>query len=831
VHDHNEIHAAMLTIIGCFITENDPWLVALGVVICVLAASATIELLNHARKTESGWRGGWIAMAAMAGGSGIWATHFLGMLSSNSGVPVGYAVGLTLLSLSIALVLSGAGLAIAVVWPSRAAPPVGGAVVGLGIAAMHYTGMEAYAFEGHMDWDAGLVVLSVVIGAVFAASALWIGLGDRIRHRILGAALLVAAICGLHVTGMMSVSLRPDPRIVVPEAMVPPLWLAVPVALASLTILLMACTALILDIRDRQRDLYRVRLKSLANAAVEGLVILHDGRIVSANDSFAALTGVDAKALVGMNLADFLPDAATRRRLESLPDASVEGLLHRPDGTDLSVELIMRPVAYGREPHVALAVRDLTARLRAERQIQFLSGHDALTGLPNRQNFYEGLDRQLLRAAAAGERLALLYIDLDGFKEINDLFGHATGDATLTRIASLVRRLLDEPQTMARVGGDEFAVVMPCTHAVSAGRLAEDIQAALRASGGLAGGEPALGATIGIAVYPDDAGDRSDLLNAADTALLLAKAEARGNYRFFEAAMGSDVRERRVLEKELRRALAQGELRLAYQPQIAIATGAVIGFEALLRWHHAVRGVISPAVFIPIAEESGLILEIGAWVLGEACREAARWAAPLTVAVNVSGLQIHDADFGTCIRMILTETGLDPARLELEITETALIRDPDRALTNLRELKALGLRIAMDDFGTGYSSLSNLRLFPFDVIKIDGSFIASVDSNPQAAAIVRSVLGLGAGLGLPVIAEGVETAEELDFLARENCHAAQGYFIGRPGPIAGFRDYTQGPPAPRTAEPAASDLLPSRISPKRSVRAELLARPTTRLRA
>ncbi|WP_264049554.1 bifunctional diguanylate cyclase/phosphodiesterase [Methylobacterium flocculans] len=784
----------MLTVIGCFAADTDPWLLSLAVLICALAASATIELMNHARKTVGGWRRGWVAIAALAGGSGIWATHFLAMLSANANFPTGYAPGQTLVSLALAVLLTGAGLATATAWRARLAPPLGGAILGLGIAAMHYTGMAAYRFPGHMVWDAGLVALSVLVATGLGAAALGIGLaGGRARDRILGVGLLVAAICGHHAVGMVALTLQPDPRVAVPEETVQPLWLALPVALASLTILLMAGTALILDIRDRQRTIYRERLKSLANAAVEGLVICNNGLIVSANDSFAALTGTDARALAGAALARFIPDPATRRALAARSEDSIEGTLRRADGTDLPVELIQRPVAYGRAPHLALAVRDLTARRRAERQIRFLAGHDVLTGLPNRQNFYESLDRMIRQAAASGDRLALLAINLDGFKEINDLFGHAIGDATLVRVAGLLGDQLGTSQVAARIAGDEFAVVTPCAHAVAAGRLAEEIRAALYASDGLTGSEPLPEATIGIALFPDDAGDRNDLLNAADTALGLAKSAGRGSYRFFEAAMGREVRERRILEKALRLALAQGELRLVYQPQAEIRTGRVIGFEALLRWHHPVRGLISPGLFIPIAEESGLIQEIGAWALGEACREAASWTVPLTVAVNVSGLQVHDSGFAPIVRAILAETGLDPARLELEITETALIRDPARASVNLRELKALGLRIAMDDFGTGYSSLSNLRQFPFDAIKIDGSFIAAVDSNPQAAAIARSVLGLGAGLGLPVIAEGVETAGELAFLAAENCHAAQGYYIGRPGPIAGYARHTHAP--------------------------------------
>ena len=268
--------------------------------------------------------------------------------------------------------------------------------------------------------------------------------------------------------------------------------------------------------------------------------------------------------------------------------------------------------------------------------------------------------------------------------------------------------------------------------------------------------------------------------------------------------MGAQIRDRRQLEHDLRHAVAKGELELVYQPQTQIESGAITGFEALLRWRHPERGSISPAVFVPIAEETGAILEIGAWVLREACRAAAGWPNPLAIAVNVSAVQLHNPLFVQFVHGTLYESGLKAERLEIEITETALIRDPARALLTLRQLKALGVHIAMDDFGTGYSSLSNLRSFPFDRIKIDGSFIKAVHSNPQGAAIVRSALGLGRGLGLAVVAEGVETAEELSFLADEQCHLAQGYLLGRPAPIARFSTHTHGDARGVPPGPAAS---------------------------
>ena len=279
-----------------------------------------------------------------------------------------------------------------------------------------------------------------------------------------------------------------------------------------------------------------------------------------------------------------------------------------------------------------------------------------------------------------------------------------------------------------------------------------------------------------------------------------AKTDGRGVYRFFEAAMGVEVRDRRMLEHDLRSAIAHREFELAYQPQARLDTREITGFEALLRWRHPQRGQVPPSVFIPIAEESGTIQQIGEWVLRQACEEASGWTNPLGIAVNVSAMQLHNPQFTQLVHGILVQTGLSPGRLELEITETALVRDFNRALATLRQLKALGVRIAMDDFGTGYSSLSNLRAFPFDKIKIDRSFIKAVDANEQAATIVRAVLGIGRGLKLPVLAEGVETSEELGFLGTEHCDQIQGYLVGKPADIANFRSFTHAPESMRGLE-------------------------------
>ncbi len=470
---------------------------------------------------------------------------------------------------------------------------------------------------------------------------------------------------------MGAVTIVPDPTLAISESALPARWLAVAVAMASLTLLLLAYAVLALDVRDRRRaGLEGERLISLANAAVEGLVVCRGDMIVSANESFGRLVGRNVTDLAGVPLSRVLPEAAASLALTGPSDQPLEAELNGlPDGA-IPVELITRPVTYGNQPHYAVAVRDLRARRRAEGQIHFLAHHDALTGLANRTSFATRLDQEIKRAEATGGRLAVLCLDLDRFKEINDVFGHAAGDTLLMTVARSVTALLGTSELMARLGGDEFAILMPCDHAAAAGRLAEQIHEALRQDSGDASG-PVIATSVGIALYPDDAQDRALLLSYADTALYRAKAEGRGTYRFFEARMGAQVRDRRRLEHDMRLAVARGEMHLAFQPQTEVRTGDVTGFEVLLRWRHPERGPVSPALFIPIAEESGAIVQIGEWVLREACREAARWSVPLSVAVNVSAVQLHAPHFVQTVHEALFQAGLRPARLEIEITETA----------------------------------------------------------------------------------------------------------------------------------------------------------------
>ena len=418
--------------------------------------------------------------------------------------------------------------------------------------------------------------------------------------------------------------------------------------------------------------------------------------------------------------------------------------------------------ADGKPQYLISVIRDVTERKRNEQRIAHMAHHDPLTDLPNRAAFNECIAATIDLAGKSGESFAVLCLDLDRFKAVNDVFGHAAGDTMLKEAARRLEAVC-EGAFLARVGGDEFTVITPTgAQPEIAEALAERLCAALDSDIEIDGNPMRIGLTIGVAVFPQDGADVLTLVANADAALFRAKAEARGSVRFFELSMDKQLRERRALQNDLRNAVGRGEFELHYQPQAHIG-GEITGFEALVRWHHPHLGLIAPGTFIPLAEETGVIVALGEWILRTACREAASWPKPLRIAINLSPVQFQRGDLAKLVHEVLLETGLSASRLELEITEGVLIGDFPGTVSTLRRLKNLGVRIAMDDFGTGYSSLSYLQSFPFDKIKIDQSFIANLGRSQQAATIIRAVIALGRGLDLPVVAEGVETAEQLGF--------------------------------------------------------------------
>jgi diguanylate cyclase (GGDEF)-like protein len=427
---------------------------------------------------------------------------------------------------------------------------------------------------------------------------------------------------------------------------------------------------------------------------------------------------------------------------------------------------------------------DITERREAQAKISHMALHDGLTNLPNRLFFREQMEIRFARLER-GQKFAVLCFDLDQFKTVNDTLGHPFGDELLRQVSDRVRGCLREGDAIARLGGDEFAILQgsisqPTETTALAARLIE----VLGAPFDLNGHQAVIGASVGIAVAPSDADDPDQLLKNADLALYRAKKDGGRTYRFFEPEMDALMQARRALELDLRKALANGEFEIYYQPLVNLESEQICGFEALLRWHHPERGLIAPGDFIPLAEETGLIVPIGEWVLRQSCAEAATWPEDIDLAVNLSPVQFKSPHLCQLVMNALASSGLEPRRLELEITESVLLFNSEATLATLHRLRALGVRISMDDFGTGYSSLSYLRSFPFDKIKIDRSFVHDLACNPDSMAIIRAVTGLGASLGMTTTGEGVETQEELDYLKREGCTEAQGYFYSRPKPAS-----------------------------------------------
>ena len=552
------------------------------------------------------------------------------------------------------------------------------------------------------------------------------------------------------------------------------------------------------DITERQRaEKELVRVRNMLGAVVENIpemLIVKDaksGRYIFINRAGESFLGFPKDEVIGKTTAELHPKerantiiARDRAALKS-GQLTVDTLTFQSPSGQFR-EVISKRIAIrgsdDEQEYLLNVVEDVTERRRNETRIEHLAHHDSLTDLPNRAALKLHLEKTLEDVTEKGDKFAVLCIDLDRFKEVNDLYGHAAGDSVLLEITRLMKKACGDA-FLARLGGDEFmAICIDGAMPAAATALAQSLIAVVSGDIDCEGRKVNIGMSVGIAMFPSDGTDSVTLIRNADAALYRAKAEGRGEIRFFEAEMDRMLHDRRALQADLALSVSRNELQLFYQPQSRIS-GEVIGFEALLRWDHLRRGFVPPNTFIPLAEESGLINEIGEWVLREACREAASWRKPLQIAINLSPLQLRQGDFVSLVHAVLLENHLAPDRLVLEITENALMDDYSRAVSILRRVKALGVRIAMDDFGTGYSSLSYLQSFPFDKIKIDQTFISNLDRNAQSAAIVRAVLALGHNLELTTVAEGVETPEQLTILRNEGCDEIQGYLIGRPQPI------------------------------------------------
>ncbi|SLN50490.1 putative bifunctional diguanylate cyclase/phosphodiesterase [Pseudooctadecabacter jejudonensis] len=658
----------MYRIYACITQDHHFGLLAFAVASCLTGSIIFVLLLRRMVRSEGRHQVLYLALASIIGGATIWSTHFLSMLAYDPGVQHVYDPVLTIKSLLIAavgLLISCVALAYCRGWMRVVLP---GALFGLTVATMHYTGMNAVILPGHILWEADRVLWSVVAGTVLGVMGYHRILYPYTRYCRSGAiALIILAICAMHFTGMTAFTIALDSGVPVPEQLV-------------------------------------------------------------SDQVFAIFVVSVATVLYLVGYFSFGIDTENIGRMR---------------------EAVLK---------------------------------DPLTGLPNRiqlKSVMAKLGRQL--AEDTTMRVAVLTFDLDNFKHINDSQGHAVGDEILCSIAARLAETLGPAEFVARYGGDEFVIIKWNFQRVDqVVAMADRLNGVLMEPIEVSAGVFSVGISIGAATSIEDGRDIEDLMKKSDMAMYHAKSQPDIYLAMFDEAMAKASHARIAMIADLRTALEVGHFELNYQIQNAMSTLEPEGFEALIRWRHPEKGLIAPDDFIPLAEETGLIRGIGLWVLNTACEEAAKWTKPYSIAVNVAPQQLVQPSFVDQVAMTLDKTGLDPARLELEITEAGMINDPENTLRVMTELKAMGIRIAMDDFGTGYSSLASLQAFPFDKIKIDRSFVNAAHSDEQRAAIVRSTLLLGHALKIPVLAEGVEDESDLEFLRAENCASVQGFYFGLP---------------------------------------------------
>jgi diguanylate cyclase (GGDEF)-like protein/PAS domain S-box-containing protein len=551
-----------------------------------------------------------------------------------------------------------------------------------------------------------------------------------------------------------------------------------------------------------EKERAQVTLNSIGDAVMSTDV---SGHVTYLNAIAEGLTGWSQNEAVGRPLEEVfrIIDGETREtatnpmaraiRENKAVNLTPNCVLIRRDGIEEAIEDSAAPIhdRRGAVTGAVMVFHDVSVARAMTLKMSHLAQHDSLTDLPNRVLLNDRLAEAIALSSRHRRKLAVLFLDLDRFKHINDSLGHVVGDHLLQSVARSLCSCVRSSDTVSRQGGDEFVILLwEVRHAQDAAVTAEKILKALHQPQVIDGHELHITGSVGIVTYPDDGTDAQTLMKNADFAMYHAKDTGRDNYQFFKSDMNVSALERQSLEGELRHAIERGQLALYYQPKIQLLTNAIVGVEALVRWHHPERGSVTPDQFIPIAEECGLIVPIGRWVLREACRQVRTWQLqglpPMCVAVNISPVELRAPEFAAGVRAILTETGLEPCYLELELTETFLMQDSSSTAAVLQELKDIGVLLALDDFGTGYSSLSYLKRFPIDALKIDRSFVRDLTTDADDAGIVTAVIGMGKNLLMPVVAEGVETREQFEFLREHNCPQGQGFYFSRPVPAAEF---------------------------------------------
>jgi diguanylate cyclase (GGDEF)-like protein len=771
------------SVFNCMANMHDSRLIVAAGVVCATGIYASFAIAHHAARASGKLRARWGLVSVISSACTAWATHFIVLLAFKPGMPSAFEPMLTIASLGSAIVGIGAGVSISIRTRDVRRHFLAGLVLGLGIVALHYIGQAAYLVQGNITWNLWLVVPSIIISLPLSGMGM-VAAGSRSRQvRRTAAPLLLLSIAVLHFCGMAAMSLRFDPAKTFPLNAVSPAAITPVVAGVSLALIALALIGWRFDLaavaRLRQD---RRRLRELADVALEGLLICQGDAIVAANNSIEVLAGYAPGELTATGVNALFPKVD----FAQLPEREErEAGLVTLSGRIVPVRVLRCELPLGHKIQTVIAVRDQRERLRTEAKIRRLAFNDSLTGLSNRGSYVD----RLRHLTDEGTPLALLSIDLDRFKAVNDQFGHLIGDEVLDQVAARLRSLVQADDFVARVGGDEFAIILIGeTAANRASGVAQQVTERL--------GEPFptgrviahCGATVGIVLAPADATTTSELRQGADLALYRAKERGRGSICFFDPQMDEASRDRSTLEGDLRTAVAKGDIKLVYQPILSAQTGQITSFEALARWSHPVKGPIPPDVFIPLAEECGLIGTLGEALLRLACSDAMWWPSSLRVAVNLSPLQFQAGNLSATVQRVLQDTGFTANRLQLEVTEGLVIRDVDRTFTELERLRALGIQILMDDFGVGYSSLSYFQRFPFDKVKIDKSFVDQITTSRAARAIVHAVVGLGVELDMGIVAEGVETEEQMHALVAAGCTHLQGYLFSKPLTTAEIND-------------------------------------------
>lgn len=781
----------MLEVLSNLLAAHNPWLVMVAGVVAIVSTFSMVVAARRAMEVPKG-KSGWVAASALVSASGAWVVGVVLLLAFQPTVDVSIDFAAAFLSLGMLGFVAFSGTNYLVRNERRPAIFLAGSLIALGLFIAKVLLLTSLRGPEGAEWDGDRLSLALAFGAPFIVLAIYVM--ATIKREWGGVLAAVSHVTGnmvFHVIALTSFMLPETYEMTAKASGSSPL-IAVSLILGLVPLLALTLGAVYFDrYIGQRRKAEEERTKALVNATTEGLVLLQQGQILELNDRFVDLVGLKRSDLISAPLCKIAQDTESVAAIRTIEVGETRTCRIRSmTGPFITAQITASEVDYLGEPARLLAFRDISSEERARSRIMHMAHHDALTGLPNRLCFREKLDEALAEAWREHTLVALMFFDLDRFKEVNDVHGHATGDDLLVAVAERMLDALPKHAIAARLSGDEFAVILPDIDSrLDAVTVAERVVDNVGSPLTLGTVHLNVSASGGVTVFPLDGEDKDRLMNQADLALYKAKNQGRNCVCDFDPEMGRLMQERRELEDDLAMAIEDDLLDLHFQPQAMLGTGEIVGFEALVRWNDEKRGFVSPAEFVQLAEETGQILTLGRWVIEKACREAVSWPENTRISVNVSPAQFRQGNIILTIERALKSTGLDPRRLEIEITEGVLIDDESRALTLLRRLKDIGVGLAIDDFGTGYASLNYLRAFPFDKIKIDRAFMSGLQNQPEAQIIVHSTIDLAHQLGMGVVVEGIEELDELRALGEQPDVVLQGYLLSRPitrGQIPGF---------------------------------------------